>query len=91
MIEENDEHFDPLLDDVDMATHMEEDVYSESGLQNGLRGADVRDPSLHEKEGSIYMATRETPETPGEVQSSEYSPPRTNHFYNNCLRVDLLR
>ena len=50
MIEEDDENFDPLLDDVDMATLMEEDVDSESGSQNGLRGVDVQDPSLTMKE-----------------------------------------
>ena len=53
-----------------MATHMEEDVDSESGLQNGLRGVDVVDPS-HEKEGT--MAIRERPGTPGEAHSSGYS------------------
>ena len=31
MIDEDDEHFDPLLDDVHMATLMEEDLDSESG------------------------------------------------------------
>ena len=36
MIEEDDEHFDPLLDDVDMVTLIEEDVDSESRSQNGL-------------------------------------------------------
>ena len=41
-----------------MATLMEEDVDSESGSQNGLRGADVQDPSLHEKEGSIWRHRR---------------------------------
>ena len=71
MIEEDDEHFDLLLDDVDMATLVEEDVDRESGSQNGLRRVDVQDPSLHEKEGT--MATRERPGTPGEAQSSGYS------------------
>ena len=39
--EEDGEHFDPLLDNVDMATTMEDDVDSESGSQNGLRGVGV--------------------------------------------------
>ena len=60
VIEEDDEHFDPLLDNVNMATHMEEDVDSESWSQNGLRGVGVEDPS-HEKKGT--MATRERPGT----------------------------
>ena len=35
-----------LLYDVAMVTLMEEDVESELGSQNGLRGVDVQDPSL---------------------------------------------
>ena len=38
VVEEDDEHFDQLLDDVDMATLREEDVDSESGSQVGWRG-----------------------------------------------------
>ena len=43
VIEEDDEHFDPLLqiDDLEMATLMEEDVDIESGSQNGLQGVDA--------------------------------------------------
>ena len=43
VIEKDDQHFDPLLDDVDMATLTKEDMDSDSGSQNGLRGVDVRD------------------------------------------------
>ena len=50
MIEKDDEHFDPLLDNVDMATLVEEDLDSESGSQNGLRGIDVEDPPLRKKQ-----------------------------------------
>ena len=46
MIEEDDEPFDSLLDDVAMVTLMEEDVESEFGTQNGLRGVDIQDPFL---------------------------------------------
>ena len=53
VIEEDDEHFDPSLDNVDMATLMKEDVDSESGSQNRLRGVGVEDPS-HENEGTIW-------------------------------------
>ena len=61
VIEEDDEHFDPLLDDVDIVTLIEEDVDSELGSQNGLRGVhvDEQDASLRMKE--VYMAARERP------------------------------
>ena len=59
VIEEDNEHFDPLLDNVVMATLMEEDVDSESGSQNGLRGLHVEDP-FHEKEGTMHGDTGET-------------------------------
>ena len=60
MIEENDEFYDPLLDDIVMATLME-DVDSESGSQTGLRGVDEEDPA-HEKEGTMVI--------PGKAHSS---------------------
>ena len=44
-----------LLDDIDMMTLME-DVDSDSGSQNGLRGVDVEDPT-HEKK--VTMVTLE--------------------------------
>ena len=52
VIEEDDEHFNPLLDNVhvDMVTLMEEDVDGESWSQNGLRGVGVQDHSLRMKE-----------------------------------------
>ena len=45
MIEEDNVHSDPLLDDVDIATLMEEDLDSKSRSQNKPRGIDVEDPS----------------------------------------------
>ena len=60
MIEENNECYDLLLDDINMAKRME-DVDSESGSQNGLRGVDVEDPA-HEKKGT--MVTLKRPGTP---------------------------
>ena len=48
--------YNPLLDDINMATLME-DVDSECGSQNGLQGVDTEDPA-HEKEGT--MVTGET-------------------------------
>ena len=45
MIKEDEKHFDPLSDDVDMATVIKEDLDSDSGSQNGLRGVGVKDPS----------------------------------------------
>ena len=66
MIEENDEYYNPLLDDIDMATLME-DVDSESGSQNGLQGVNVEDPA-HEKEGAMAMQKR--PGTPREAHST---------------------
>ena len=68
MIEENDEYYDPLLDDIDIhvATLME-DVESESGSQNRLQGINAEDPA-HEKEGT--MVTLGRPRTPGEAHSS---------------------
>ena len=88
VIEEDDKHFDPLLDNVVMATLMEEDVHSESGSQNGLRGLDVEDPS-HEKEGT--MATRERPGTPGEAHSSRCSSHEQTISITTVYGVDLLR
>ena len=58
--------YDPLLDNIDMATVME-DVDGESGSQNGLRGVDVEDPA-HEKEGT--MRTLDRLGIPGEAHSS---------------------
>ena len=50
MIEENDEYYDPLLDNMGMAMPTK-DVDSESGSPNGLQGVDhVEDPA-HEKKG----------------------------------------
>ena len=83
MIEEDDEKFDPLLDDVDMATLTEEDVDSESGSQNGLRGVDVQDPSLRIKE--LWRHGR----NPRGSAKQRIFAPRTNCFYNNCLPVDI--
>ena len=70
-IEEDDEHFHPLLDDVDMATLMEEDVDSESGSQNGLQGVHVQDPSLRMKE--LWRHGRDQGPHAGAAQSSGYS------------------
>ena len=50
MIEDDNEHVDPLLNCADMARLTEEDVDSESGSQNRLRGVHVEDPSLRKKE-----------------------------------------
>ena len=69
VIEEDDEHFNPLLDNVDMVTLMEKDVNSQLGSQNGLPGVDVEDPSLKKKE----LRRWERPGTPGEAHSSGYS------------------
>ena len=67
MIEESNEYYDPLLDDIDMVTLME-DVDSESGSQNGLQGVDAYvEDSAHEKEGT--MATRERQGTPREAHT----------------------
>ena len=77
MIEEHNEYYDLLLDDIDMATLME-DLHSESGSQNGLQAVDVEDPA-HEKEGT--MATLERTGTPREAHGM--FEPQTNHFYNN--------
>ena len=52
-----------------MATLME-DMESEFGPQNGLRGVDAEGPA-HEKGG--IMVTLERPGTPGEEHSSERS------------------
>ena len=41
MIEENDDYYDSILDDIDMAILMEEDVDSESGSQNGVQGVNA--------------------------------------------------
>ena len=41
VIEDDEEHFDPLLDDLDMVTLIDEDMDSESGSQNRLRGVHV--------------------------------------------------
>ena len=71
MKEEDDEYFDPLLDDVDMATLMEEDVDSESGSENGLRGGDEQDPSLRMKE--LWRHGRDQGLHAGAAQSSGYS------------------
>ena len=76
VIEEDDEHFDPLLDDVDMATLIEKDRDSESESQNGLRGVDVKGQILssHEKEGAMSKRDRRArPGTLGEAHSSGYS------------------
>ena len=64
VIEEDDEHFISLFEDVGMATLMEEDVDSESGSQNGLRGVDdhVKGPSREKEE---TMVTRERTATQG--------------------------
>ena len=51
VIEEDNEHFDLLLDYADMATLMEDDMDSESMSQNGLRGVNVEDPSLRKNYG----------------------------------------
>ena len=48
VLEENDEYYDQLLDDIDMATLME-DVDSESGSQNGLRPWRQRIPPMRKK------------------------------------------
>ena len=54
MIKEDDEHFDSLLDDVDIAALMEEEVDSVSGSLNGMQDVeDVQDPSMHEKVGTV--------------------------------------
>ena len=78
MIKEDDEHFDPLLDGVAMAAHVEEDVDSESWPQNGMRGVDIKNPS-HEKKGTI--ATQERTGTIGEAHSSGYSSQEQTVFY----------
>ena len=53
-----------------MATLMEEDVASESGSQNGLRGVDLKDPPMRKKE--LRRHRRARPGTPGEAHSSGY-------------------
>ena len=68
MTKENDE-LRPVgdMNNIIMATLME-DVDSESfGSQNGLQGVEADDPA-HEKKGT--MVTLETPGTPGEANSS---------------------
>ena len=89
MIEEDDEHFDPLLDDVDMVTFIEEDVDSESVTKRVGRHTSRCTGSLLENEGN--MATRERPKTPGGSAKQWIFAPRRNRFYNNCLRVHLLQ
>ena len=84
----NKKHFDPLLDNVDMATLMGENVDSESDSLNGLRGVGVKDPS-REKERT--MATWERPGTPGEAHSSRCSSHERTIFITTDYRVDLLR
>ena len=84
----NKKHFDPLLDNVDMATLMGEDVDSESDSQNGLRGVGVEDPS-HEKKRT--MATGERPGIPGESHSSRCSSHERTIFITTDYGVDLLR
>ena len=66
MIEENDEYYDLLLDDMDMEIPTE-DMDSESGSQNGLQGVAVED-TAHGKKGT--MVTMERPGIPGEAKSS---------------------
>ena len=66
MIEENNEYYNSLLDDINMATLME-DVDSESGSQNALQGVNIEDLT-YEKEWS--MVTLEKPGTPREAHSS---------------------
>ena len=56
-----DEYYDPLLNNIDMAALME-DMDSESGSYNRLRGVDKKDPA-HETEGTIV--TLESPGIPG--------------------------
>ena len=46
---------------------MDDDLDSESGSQNGLRGLDVKDPA---QEKQRTMATRERPGTPEKRQNS---------------------
>ena len=58
MMEENDKYYDQLLDDIDIATLME-DVDSESGSQNGLQGEDVEDPA-HDKEAIVLPNYRKS-------------------------------
>ena len=72
IIEEDDKNFAPLLGDVNISILMEEDVDSESGSQNSLRGVHVEGPS-HENEGTICMVTQEGPGTPGEAHSTRHS------------------
>ena len=69
MIEENDEYYNPLLDNINMATLMKK-VDIESGSQNGLRGINVEDRT-HEKERA--MVTLERPGISGEAHSSRCS------------------
>ena len=71
MIEEDEEHFDPLLDNVGMATPMEEDVDSESRSQNVLRGVDVQDPSLRMTE--LWRHGKDQGPHAGAAQNSGYS------------------
>ena len=87
MIEEDDENFGPLLDDVDMATLIEEDVDSESGSHNGWRGVKYRIPPCIYKEKN-YGDTGETRDPRGSAKQQIIAR-RTNRFYNNCLVVEL--
>ena len=91
MIEEADERLDPLLDDVDIVTLLEEDVDSESGSQSRLRGVDVSYITTCMGKKELWRHGRDQgPQARGSAKQRIFAP-RTNGFYNNCLRVDLLR
>ena len=80
VIEDNDEKFDPLY-----TVYMEEGVDSESESQNGMRGVGIQDPSLRIKE--LCRQGRDK-EPRGNAKQRIFAP-RTNPFYNNCLRVNV--
>ena len=43
MIDETEEYYNPLLDDLNMTTPMEEGVDNESWSQNGQQGVDIKE------------------------------------------------
>ena len=98
MIDEVNELYDPLLDDLDMDTLMEDNMDSESVSKNRVWGVKVKNPT-QKKQG--IMVTQERPGTQGKYKvvgvcttnKSFYDPrgsakewvfvPQTSCFYDN--------
>ena len=68
MLDEVGKLYNPLLDDLDMDTLMEDNMNSESVKKNRLRGVQIEDPSQDKQR---TMVTQERPGTQGKFKAAD--------------------